>query len=895
MILTSRTSVTLVFRVLSTLCILLVPIASASSSALNAERFDISVSETQQSLNDHLYYQLHEDQYGGIDPQTFSDIQQAASEPWRPAGARTLNFGFESGTLWLRIQLFNSSSRSIERIVSLNHPILDDIEYYRVEDGAIVQRVTTGDHRPLSTRLINNRFFAFPVALEAGDETTLYFRIRSKSSMQAPMMIAAPNHFYERAQRDTVKHALYFGVMLAMLFYNLFLFLSLRERVYLYYITFVLATLFTQVSITGLWAQFFFPELGAIQDHIFRFSVPTMVLSAGLFTVAFLRLDVHAPRLHKWFMGLAAATVCVFAVALFGEYKTVIFASVAVLFPTFLSCMLAGPYMWLKGSTLARYYTIAWAGVLLAILVFTLAVFDVIPRSSWTENSPPLFSALEAILLSFALADRLTQERRQRSESQLALLAEIEHRRAAEAGLFRQALYHHRLQIPNRAFLESWYQQQAASKHRYAICLIHFSRFHEVNKTLGHTEADRVLQLLSQRLESQAAALPGVVSLSPAETRFVCSIEGASFALVLRVPDTQGQGDGLPGPALAAALDKFVLELSEPCASGQLIIEVGAITGIALLPDHGQQIDTLLQKAQIAVDACSRLNTLYTLYSEQINPYSERRLSLAGDLRRAIKENSLTLAYQPKITAKSLSIDSVEALLRWQHPQHGFIGPNEFIPVAEQTGSIHALTEWVLNEALSSIASLRKQGFYLTVAVNTSAVNLRDRDFPKKVSRALKRFDLPPGVLILEVTETAMMSDPERALEVLHELHKMTVGLSIDDFGTGYSSLAYIKRLPIQEIKLDRSFVMNLGHAEGGDRIIVETSIRMAHALGLKIVAEGVETKDGFDILNSMGCDVLQGYYMSRPVSLDALQSLLTETAGVFSHPEVRTGPQDPL
>ncbi|GAA3973950.1 hypothetical protein GCM10022278_33790 [Allohahella marinimesophila] len=735
-----RTRVALVLSVLSALCILIVASASASSNALTVERFDAASSEAQRPLHDYLYYQLDKQQSDGSVPQTLDDLKQASSAPWQLNGTKALNFGFESGTLWLRVQLFNSSDRPIERIVSIDHPILDHIEYYRVQDGAIVEHVGTGDHSPLSTRLINSRFFSFPMWLGPGDETTLYFRIRSQSSMQTPVTISAPKHFYEHAQADILKHALYFGVMLAMLLYNFFLFLSLRESVYLFYILFVLGTLFTQMSITGLWAQFFFPELAAIQDHIFRFSVPTMVISAGLFTVTFLRLDIHAPKLYQWFMGLAAATACIFLIALFGEYKTVILASVVVLFATFLSCMLTGPYMWLKGSTLARYYTIAWVGVLLAILFFTLAVFDVIPRSAWTENSPPLFSALEAILLSFALADRLTQERRQRSESQLALLAETEQRRAAEAGLLRQALYHHRLQIPNRAYLESWYQQQESIEARFAICLIHFSRFHEVNKTLGHTEADQVLQLLCQRLEAQAAALPGIVSLSTEEKQFICSIEGASFALGLRLPAIPvNSEDPTLGPALTTAMDKFVLELSEPCASGELVIEVGALTGIALLPDHGLEIEPLLQKAQIAVDACSRLNTLYSLYSEQINPYSERRLSLAGDLRKAIKENSLSLAFQPKITAHALSIDSVEALLRWQHPQHGFIGPDEFIPVAEQTGIIHALTEWVLDEALRSIATLRKQGFHITVAINISAVNLRDRDFASKVKRSLNR------------------------------------------------------------------------------------------------------------------------------------------------------------
>jgi len=299
--------------------------------------------------------------------------------------------------------------------------------------------------------------------------------------------------------------------------------------------------------------------------------------------------------------------------------------------------------------------------------------------------------------------------------------------------------------------------------------------------------------------------------------------------------------------------------------------------GIAHYPQHGDDIDTLLSHAMIAIDVGLHQGDKVTEYSDEINPYNARRLTLMGDLRKAVIDGTLELYFQPQVCCKRNRVTAVEALLRWNHSQHGFIPPDEFIPIAEKTGTINMVTEWVLDKAVEKVAELNSRGYLIAVAVNVSAVNLKEKHFPIMVKKVLTKYGVNPQLLVLEVTETAMMEDPENALLILTTLNHIGVKLSIDDFGTGHSSLAYIKKLPVHEIKIDRSFVMDMDQAED-DSIIVKTTVNMCHDLGYEVVAEGVETLSSCDSLKAMGCDYLQGYYLARPKPFDELLIWLDES-----------------
>ncbi|WDT77410.1 MAG: EAL domain-containing protein [Candidatus Manganitrophus sp.] len=404
--------------------------------------------------------------------------------------------------------------------------------------------------------------------------------------------------------------------------------------------------------------------------------------------------------------------------------------------------------------------------------------------------------------------------------------------------------------LPNRTLLQDRLQQAILAAKRdkktLALLVMDLDRFKEINNILGHHYGDLVLQQVGPRLREVLR-----------ESDTVARLGGDEFAVLLL-------SIGLDGAILTA--EKILRHFLTPFVVDCLSLEVGTSIGISLFPEHGDDANTLLRRADMAMYEAKQQSTGYAVYSPQHERHNSSHLILMGDLRHAIDRNELFLQYQPKIDLRSRSIIGVEALVRWQHPSRGTVPPDQFIPLSEQGGLIKPLTLWVLKAALSQCHAWHQAGLKLSVAVNLSARNLQDPQLPDQVARLLQAYDLGPGWLHLEITESVIMADPTRAMEILNQLSKMEVHLSIDDFGTGYSSLGYLKKLPVDEIKIDKSFVKEMA-VEKDDAMIVRSTIDLAHNLGLKVVAEGIETQEIYDRLVALGCDAAQGYYISRPVS----------------------------
>jgi predicted signal transduction protein with EAL and GGDEF domain len=349
----------------------------------------------------------------------------------------------------------------------------------------------------------------------------------------------------------------------------------------------------------------------------------------------------------------------------------------------------------------------------------------------------------------------------------------------------------------------------------------------------------------------------------------VARVRGDEFALLL--PDADA--------ALAQHVAVKVLKaLEQPIMVERLPIEVGASIGIAVAPGHGVEPEPLMRKADLAMQAAKKRRSGSMVYSAECDPYNPRGLVLLGELRRALEGGQLVLHYQPKVELKSGSVIGAEALVRWRHPKRGLVPPNEFIALAERGGLIKRLTRWVLDEAVGQCESWRKAGTRLPVSVNLSARNLQDVQLLDEVPEMLARRSLEPDLLALEITETAVMSDAPRAMETLRGLRASGVGLAVDDFGTGYSSLVYLRKLPVSQLKIDKSFVIGMAAQEEEDEIIVRSTTDLGHHLGLQVVAEGVEDRPTFDKLTRLGCDAAQGYYMARPMTAQDLGTWLTQS-----------------
>lgn len=443
-----------------------------------------------------------------------------------------------------------------------------------------------------------------------------------------------------------------------------------------------------------------------------------------------------------------------------------------------------------------------------------------------------------------------------------AILRDITIRKKQEKALSHQALHDALTNLPNRTLLFDRLQHGILAAKRedkqMAVLLLDLDRFKDVNDTLGHHVGDNLLKEIADRLRS-----------SVRESDTVARLGGDEFAILL--PEIGSL------KAAQRISDKIRERLEDPFKLQGLTLEIGGSIGIAMFPEHGDDAANLIQRADVAMYAAKEDQSGHAVYDPKTDSHSVRQLTLSGDLRRAITGQQLELHYQPKIDLKSNRICAVEALVRWHHPEHGFLPPNDFIYIAESTGLIGPLTLWVLRTALKCCADWHDRGINVDVAVNLSARQLQDQNLPQVIDEIIKEANIAPQHLILEVTESAIMVDPTNAMKVIMGLHALNVQLSIDDFGTGYSSLAYLRDLPANELKIDKSFVLEMTEDES-NRKIVHSTINLAHNLGLKVVAEGVENDNIRKMLADMGCDVAQGFYFSRPVDIKKLEEWLTES-----------------
>ena len=404
--------------------------------------------------------------------------------------------------------------------------------------------------------------------------------------------------------------------------------------------------------------------------------------------------------------------------------------------------------------------------------------------------------------------------------------------------------------LPNRAlFYEKTMEamrEANRSQRRFAMLLVDLDGFKEINDAFGPGVGDQILNLAAVRLRQM---LP--------QTDVVGRLDGDEFALLLLNLPTPDVAVGVAGRVRSAIETPFILDGNR--------IEISASVGISLYPEHGAEAAVLLGRAEAAMFASKRVYEGFVVFSESQVGDAVLRPMLTADLRHAMESGQLELYYQPQVHMEQGALPSVEALIRWLHPQHGSIPPQEFIPLAERTRIIRPLTNWVLTAAVEQMARWRAQGIHLGVSVNISGGDLIDPALCGVISSLLSAHRIEPGWLALEITEGSAMSDNGTTLKVLRLLNRIGVRLSIDDFGTGYSSLSYLSRLPVQELKIDKSFV--LGMLENrGDRVIVETTIGLAHNLGLEVVAEGVENAAIWERLRALHCDLAQGYYLSRPL-----------------------------
>jgi len=851
------------------LCLIILSAALSIIFPVVAHSVEITRNTQEIPLGKHLVY------FEDIDSQySIEHIRQPEFQKhFIVSNENVLNFGHSDATYWLRFELtcppqpgLNNNAKEQEWILELAFATLEVVTLYEQHQphDTLIKRAI-GYKNAISTREIPHNNFIFPLTLKPGDSNVYYMEVSRKGgTVQIPLTLYSARYFLTQDASAQYITGIFYGCIFAMILYNFFLMLSIGGRAYLYYILYIGGLAGTFLAMSGFGFLYLWPEHPEVNQRSAQL-LSTFSVTMGLFFVRhFIKVKRYTVIGNQILSVLALVGGAIFTsiviIPTFHSIANVLYANIVSLIIPAVTF-----YCWRKGSRPAGFFLVAWSMLFIGVISYTLSLMGAIPSNAFTTYGIQIGATIEVILLSLGLADRINWERKQKFQAlQNQHNATLRLKKSEDRLLYR-ALHSSSTSLPNRAYLKRSLEQYIDNnepKKRFGLFLISLNNFHEFNQTLGYANGNEILTLLTSRLSAEAKEIKNVIVIEKTEniTQCIANAEGTTFALAVPL---KSEFDAVNYAG------RVVQAVEYPFEFQQMTLEIESSVGIAVFPDHGTNVDELLRNAQIALDITHSSNEKAVMYSPSIDPYSAKRLSLIGELRQAIENDSLALHFQPQIDLQTQTLIGAEVLIRWTHSEHGFIPPDEFIPLAERTGVIHPLTYWICRNAFQALNQLLEDNIDLTLSINISACNLQDSGFKDNVMSLSNIYKIPSENVILELTETAVMINPDEAMRIIQALSNEGIKLSIDDFGTGYSSMSYLKQLPVKELKIDRSFVMDMV-TNKDDETIVTTILQMGHNLGLEVVAEGIEDEPTLALLTDLGCDIAQGYFIARPMPFDA-------------------------
>lgn len=842
--------------------------AWASDGALAIEAHQKSI-----AIDKHLSFY--------VEQQSLSvyEVHQRSPQDWISFEGE-INFGYTQDVYWFHIPIENTARQDMARLLQVAYPLLDHISVYMFSNNQLAHSFATGDALPFDHRPRNHRHFLFPLEFSSELKHDLYIRVQTAGAVKVPLILWEERSFYVEDGKRSAIDLIYIGILVIMAAFNLMLFFMIRDNSFVSYVFFVSSIAVLMASIMGYTYQYILSDYPRFHEMLILLIVPITLVSICLFTIHFLQLATHSVFWHRLFLGFIIIGMLCMMGAVLLPYNISTRISVIFVLPIAVVAMIAGLKFWNTGNKSARFYTVAWIAILVGLASAVLNQLGLIERTFLVQYGIQISTSAQTLLFSLALAARFNSERDARMKAQQEYVEEIRKRRDVETQLVYAASHNEITGLPNRLLFEKSVRQHFDSRTDMddvlIVVLLHVRRFDDVNKTLGHRNADVLLRRIGERINKVASHSDTCLSLESKkdDDTYVAHIEGVSFCFCLV---------GHSKEEMLSEVEERVKQMAAPVEFMGLALELSFLVGCSF---DGDDIDpqTLLRQAFIAFDRADNRVSPLAVYEPNMNPYSPKRLTLMTELRSALEHDGLELYFQPQIHLQDKNVCGFEALLRWTHHDFGFVPPDEFIPMAEKTGLMKPLTRWVVQRAAVFCKQLDDMGCDAVVSVNISALNLREASFSQQICEVLQENKVKPERMVLEVTETAAMIDPDSALSVMNELNEANIKLSIDDFGTGHSSLSYIRKLPVQEIKIDRSFVGEMDKNKG-DATIVKTTVNMCHDLGFEVVAEGVENQEILEMLDGMNCDVIQGYHIARPMNSEDMLSWLSKTEWKVNRP----------
>ncbi len=808
------------------------------------------------SLNRHIEFLL--------DPDGNWSLREAlASNQWRVHSENeVLNFGFTDETAWLKTTVRLPPDATKQWLLVIPYPLLEQVEVYLLDVASNQPLYQLDGENASAAAATYYQSFALPNNREG--PMRILVRAKSTTSLQVPLEIWSQEYLAQRQVMETLYWGLYFGFLLALIAYNSFLFTSVRDVAYLYYVMYLIAIGVVMFSISGLGKVY----LGQLSDFIPRYSLPVGTGFASLWALLFARSFLHwqgFPAKLDRTMGLGA--LCALALVGYAWFEPALGAQLSGWMGGIAISLVivAGVSAWRGGVIIARYFVMAWAAFALGALLYLLNIFGLIPVSRISNHAIQVGSALDAVLLSFALAHRIKEERSQK-------LAAMRQRHAAEQQMkqlhlqaLEQAMHDPATRMPNDSLLvarlQELLQAEPSLNRPFALVLLYFPQVREIASSLGRGLAESLMRRLVRDFNQVLIADGRTFCIEARGRAHLAVTEFASLAFICHASDQEET-------SLRAPIEQLLAHFDTPVDIGSVAMSLDVFCGIAQYPAHGDRADLLVQHAGSARDLGLRRGERVVLYNSEMDVFGRRRLVLMGALSRAIREGELELYMQPQLECDSLRLVGAEILLRWRSPKHGAVPTTEFIEIAESAGLMNHLTRYVVREAMAVLSSLNRNGLRLSLSINLSVQNLIEPDFVDYILESASRYQINLRDIVLEVTETSLIEKISTVIDNLERLAAAGCSIALDDFGTGYSSLAYLSRLPITELKIDRSFIMQMSESLSDFRI-VENTVKLARTLAMQTVAEGVEDSVMLDTVVQLGCTRVQGYYVGKPMPAD--------------------------
>lgn len=785
--------------------------------------------------------------------------QQVTEQPaanWLPV-AGPINAGYTDKGHWYQIRLHNPGGTDFPRLLEISYPLLDHIELYAVRNGSLIATHITGDALPFQQRPLEHRNFVFPVLIPANNQLLLYLRIQTAGALQVPMTLWEERAFHSESEKGLAGRSIFYGILMVMAGFNLFLFFSLRERTYLQYVLVVVPMLLLMTSMHGVSFQYVYPDWPRVHEKIILIIVPVTLIVLSLFTMGFFDLRQTHPVWHRGFQVMVALAALCVAGAFVLPYGISTRLSVFLALPVCIANISAGLLFWRGGEMSARLFSLGWFSLLGASVLMLLNKIGVLPSMFITEHGVPLGASTQALLFSFALASRFNQERDARIQA-------VRAQQKAQEQFLYAASHNEVTRLPNQVLFERVASQSIDSRREgeYGVCVLQLRHYGDVRKTLGHEHINDLQCQIANRLNQALSALQGILLLDEEQTTksYAAHLEGGRFAFAAMTSQRQ---------SLVEMVQALSRTMAEPISFHGLQLEFGFLFGIAMR-DKQQSLPALIREASIAFEQADQSRNGISVYRASMSPYSTRRLDLMTDLRFAIEQDALTSHFQPRISLRDSGLLRFEALVRWQHPEHGDVSPAEFIPLAEKTGLISPLTRWMLDHALGFLGLLRANDCKAGISVNISSSSLLEPDFLDQLKKLIQEHDASPADIMLEITDSGFSGNGHDNLirQMLLDLSKLGIQLAMDNFGNSHHTLAEIRDLPLNEVLISREFIQRMSeHQE--DATIVRSTVEMCHQLGFSTVATGVEDAATVKALQQAGCTSAQGYHISRPLPAD--------------------------